>query len=123
MVKYVRSEMFFYTYLGYKGIYSIFFLHRNDPRCKEYWDLRKRPPKTEEQIQVRHVYGVTRTTSARPLGVGVVTSSIHGPNRVLAKDVKSCTNGCYVRCASQYLTQLGLSDKGRAIKGLVVCND
>jgi len=24
---------------------------RNDPRCKEYWDLRKRPPKTEEQIQ------------------------------------------------------------------------
>ncbi len=53
--------------------------------------------------------------------------SILGPNRVIAKDVKSCTYCCYVRyatltVATQYHAQLGLSDKGRAIKVLVVCN-
>ena len=53
------------------------------------------------------------------------------------KDVKNCTYCCYVRCltlivlvggmpwpqtgATLYHAQLGLPDKGRAIKGLVVC--
>ena len=57
------------------------------------------------------------------------------PNRVIAKDVKSCT---YVRCATlgvgvgempwtktgatNYHSQLGFPDKGRAIKVIVVCN-
>ncbi len=58
------------------------------------------------------------------------------PNRVIAKDVKSCTYCSYVSCTTlivwgmslpktggiQYHAQLGLPDKGRAIKGLVVCN-
>ncbi len=64
--------------------------------------------------------------------------SILGPNRVIAKDVKKCTDCCYVRYATlivrlgcmpwpktgatQYHAQLGLPDKGRAIKGLIVCN-
>ena len=41
-----------------------------------------------------------------------------GPNRIIAKDVKSCITG-----ATQYHAPLGLSDKGRAIKGLVVYNN
>ncbi len=60
-----------------------------------------------------------------------------GPNRAIAKDVKSYTYCCFVRCAtlivrvegmpwlqtgtSQYHQQLGLQDKGRAIKELGVC--
>ncbi len=64
--------------------------------------------------------------------------SMLGPNRVIAKDVKSCTYCCYVRYATlivwvggmpwpqtgaiQYHVQLGLPDKRRAIRGLVVCN-
>ncbi len=64
--------------------------------------------------------------------------SMLGPNRDIAKDVKICTNCCYVRCATlivsvgampwpktgatQYHAQLGLPDKGCTIKGLVVCN-
>ncbi len=63
---------------------------------------------------------------------------IIGPNRVIAKDVKSCTFYCYVRCATlkvgvggmpwpntgatHYHAQLGIPKKGHAIKGLVVCN-
>ena len=59
------------------------------------------------------------------------------PNRVIAKDIKSCTYCCYVRCATlivrvrgmpwprtgptHYHAQLGLPDKGRVIKGLVIC--
>ena len=55
-------------------------------------------------------------------------------NRVIAKDVKSCNYCCYVRCATlivlegempwpqtsatQYHAQLGLQDKGHAIKGI-----
>ncbi len=62
---------------------------------------------------------------------------MHGANRVMAKDVKSCTYGRYVRCATlivcvvgipwsqtgalRYHAQLELPDKGRAIKLLVVC--
>ncbi len=58
-------------------------------------------------------------------------------NRVIAKEVKSCTNYCYVRCAvlivrvggrplpktgtTHYHAQLVLPDKDLAIKGLVVC--
>ena len=60
-----------------------------------------------------------------------------GPNRVIAKGVKSCTCCCYVRCAilieqvggnaltpnrrTHYHAHLGLPDQGCAIKGLVVC--
>ena len=60
------------------------------------------------------------------------------PKLVMAKDVKSWTYRCYVRCATlivcisgmprsktgatQYHAQLGLPDKGRPIKGFVVCN-
>ncbi len=59
------------------------------------------------------------------------------PNRVIAKAVKSCTYHFYVRCvklkvrvgritwpqrgAIHYHALLGLSDKGRAIKGLFFC--
>ena len=76
---------------------------------------------------------------AYPPGAGKVMGSIIGQNRVKAKDVKSCTYCCYVRCASlivwvkgmplpqagatQYHAQLELPDKGRAIKGSVICND
>ena len=35
-----------------------------------------------------------------PPGVGEVTGSTLGPNRVRAKDVKSCTYCCYVRCTT-----------------------
>ena len=65
--------------------------------------------------------------------------SMLGPSRVIAKDVKSCTYCCYVRCATlivwvggmpwpqtgatQYHTQLGLPDKGCAIKERAVCNN
>ena len=63
-----------------------------------------------------------------------VMGSMLGPNCVIAKDAKSCTYCCYVRCATlivwvggmpwpQTDAQLGLPDKGRAIKGLVVCNN
>ncbi len=64
--------------------------------------------------------------------------SLLDPNCVMAKDVKSCTCiCCYVRCATlkvivvgmswpqsgttYYHAHLGLKDKGRAIKGIVVC--
>ncbi len=56
----------------------------------------------------------------------------------MAKDVERCTYYCYVRCAilivwlgwmpcpqinaSQCHAQLGLPDRGRAMKGLAVCN-
>ncbi len=51
-----------------------------------------------------------------------------GPNSVIAKDVKSCTYCCYVLCGilnvrvctNHCHAKLGISDKGRAIKGLVV---
>ncbi len=59
-----------------------------------------------------------------------------GPNRVIAKDVKSCTYCCYVKCttliirvegmswpqtdATHYQAKLGLPEKDRAIKWLVV---
>ena len=59
------------------------------------------------------------------------------PNRVIADGVKSSTLCCYVRYATlivrpegmsllktgttHYHAQLGLPDKGRAIKGLVDC--
>ena len=58
-------------------------------------------------------------------------------NRVIAKDVKSCIYCCWVRCATSIVwvrgifwpltgttnnfAQLGLPDKGLAIKGFVVC--
>ncbi len=54
---------------------------------------------------------------------------ILGPNRFIAKDVKSCTYGVTLtewvgKCLTQYHAELGLPDKGRAINGLVVvCND
>ena len=59
------------------------------------------------------------------------------PIRVIAKGIKSCTYCFYVRCATlivrvrgmpwhqtratHYHADLGLPDKSRAIKGLVVC--
>ena len=70
------------------------------------------------------------------IGVGKVMGSVLCQNRVIANDVKSCTYCCYVRCATLIVrvggmpwpqtgathnhAQLGLPDKGRAIKGLVV---
>ncbi len=62
------------------------------------------------------------------LGVSKVMVSMLGPNRVLAKNVKSCTYCCYVRFAIltgaiQYPAQFRLPDKGRATKGLVVCKN
>ncbi len=45
-----------------------------------------------------HVRGMTRSVSSR--GVGKVMSSILGPNRVIAKDVKSCIYCWDVRCAT-----------------------
>ncbi len=73
---------------------------------------------------------------AHPPGVGEFMGSILGPNRVIVKDVKSYTYCCYVRCATlilrvgeipwpktgatQYHAQLGLQNKGRAIKEFVV---
>ncbi len=41
------------------------------------------------------------------------------------RDIKSMRRGNALapkKCAIQYSAQLGLPDKGRAIKGLVVCN-
>ncbi len=73
------------------------------------------------------------------LGVGKVIGSMRGQSHDITKDVKSCTYCCYVRWttlivwvggmprpqtgATQYHEQLRLPDKGRAIKGLVVCNN
>ncbi len=83
------------------------------------------------------VYGLT--CSVWPPGVEKVMGSILSPRRVIAQDVKNFTYCCYVRCATlivwlvgmpwpqtgvpQYHAQLGLPDKGRAIKGLVLCNN
>ena len=53
-----------------------------------------------------------------PLGVGEVISSILDPNCVIAKDDESCTDCCFVGCATQHHTQLGHQDKGCAINGL-----
>ena len=55
--------------------------------------------------------------------------SMLGPNRVIAKDVKTCIYCCYVRCGTlivrlgvtHYHAQLGPPDKGQAIKEFVVC--
>ncbi len=60
-----------------------------------------------------------------------------GSNRLIAKDVNSCTYCCYFRCATLIVrlggipwsqsgaphqhAELGLQDKGPAIKELVVC--
>ncbi len=69
------------------------------------------------------------------ININVLTiASLH---KVWAKDVKSCTNFCYVRCATlilsvgdipwpqlgatHYHAQLGLQDKGRVIKKWAVC--
>ena len=88
----------------------------------------------------KHSYMQIITASvAYPIVLGKVMGSILGSNCVIAKHVKSCTYCCYARCATlviweggvpwpqtgatQYHTQLGLPYKGRAIKGLVVCND
>ena len=67
------------------------------------------------------------------LGLGL-DGSMLDPNCVIAKDVKSCSYCYYVKCAllmnalaktgaTYYHAQLGLPDKIRAIKGLIVCND
>ncbi len=61
---------------------------------------------------------------------------ILSPNRIITKEVNSCTYCCYVRCATiivrvggvpwskivatHYNKQLGLPTKGRVIKWLVV---
>ncbi len=82
------------------------------------------------------VCGITGSASTWRWGV---MGSILGPNRVIAKDVKSWTYCCYARCATlrvwvggmpwlqtsvnNYHEQLGLKEKGRAIKRLVVCNN
>ncbi len=68
---------------------------------------------------------------------GKEMGSMLNPNRVIAKGIKSCTYCLYVRCATlivrvrgmpwhqtratHYHADLGLPDKSRAIKGLVVC--
>ncbi len=64
-----------------------------------------------------------------PLGVEDEMSSIPGQNCTKAKDVKNCSYCWYVRCVKLIVWEgelialkLGLSDKGWAIKGLVVCN-
>ena len=87
------------------------------------------------------IYLTLSLTLGKPaylLGVGKVMGSMLSPNNVIAKDVKSCTYCCYVRCTTLIVrvggipwlqtgvthchAQLGLPDKGCAIKGLVVCN-
>ncbi len=71
---------------------------------------------------------------ASPPGVEKVIGSIFGSNRVMAKDVRSYTYFCYIRCVTlivcvggmswlqtgvtQLHAQLGLPDKGRAIVAL-----
>ncbi len=93
--------------------------------------------------QIRHYekYSMPVSTS-RFRGIkrsGNLMGSILGPTPVIAIDVKSCAYCCYDRSwilivwvegmswpqwgATQYNEQLGLPDKGRTIKGLVVCND
>ncbi len=42
---------------------------------------------------------VGKTVAHLP-GVGEVMGSILGPNRIIAKDVKSCTYCCHVRCTT-----------------------
>ncbi len=72
---------------------------------------------------------------AHPISVRKVMGSMLCSNHNIAKSVKSCTYCCFVRClklivcvggmpwpqtgATLYHTQLGLPDKGCAIKGLV----
>ena len=36
------------------------------------------------------------------------SASIHGPNCVIAKDFKSCTYCCYVRCATLIVRVVGM---------------
>ncbi len=48
-------------------------------------------------IKIR-VCGIIRSSSARR--VRKVMGSMLGPNSVIAKDVKSCTYCCYVKCAT-----------------------
>ncbi len=78
------------------------------------------------------VLGITHSASARRRKGSMISS-----NRNKARDIKSCTYSCYVRCsplivwvgripcsqtgATHYHAQLGLQDKVCAIKGLVVC--
>ncbi len=77
--------------------------------------------------------------ATHPFGVGKVMGSMLGPNRAIAKDVKSWTNCCYIRCVTLIVCEviIGLCpnrhnsvpctvrtpDIARAIKGLFVCND
>ncbi len=91
--------------------------------------------KTCKQYLTR-VRGITRNVPSQCWeGDGIDAWSKHR----LAKYVKICTYWCYVGCATiivrvrgmpwlqtgptQYHTQLGLPDKGLAIKRLVVCNN
>ena len=75
--------------------------------------------------------------TAHLLDVRKLMGLMLGPNIIIAKVIKRCTYCYYVRGATlinrvggmpwpqtgdtQYHTQLGLPDKGQAIKGLVVC--
>ncbi len=72
---------------------------------------------------------------AHLISVGEVKSLNPGTNRVITEDITRC---CYVKCptlivflggmpwpwigATYYHAHLGIPDKGRTIKGLVVCN-
>ena len=85
------------------------------------------------EVEIIDVYAPPQTSftcKAYMLGVGKVMGSMVGPSRVIAKDVICATLIVWVRGmpwtqtgATQYHAQLGLLDKGCAIKGLVVCNN
>ncbi len=83
---------------------------------------------------VAHSIGTGRKwVRARPFIQCLRSASMLGPNRVIAKDVKSCTYCRYVKCttlivrvwgmpwtqtgATNYHEQLGLPNKSRPIKG------
>ncbi len=61
---------------------------------------------------------------AHTFSVGKVMGSILSPNRVIAKDVKSCTNCCYVRFATSivWVGGLRLGHKQVQLNTLDSCN-
>ena len=59
-------------------------------------------PKVLASFVNSNLFGLTRVcgVTVSAFVQGEVMGSILGPNRVIAKDVKSCTYCCYVRCAT-----------------------
>ncbi len=75
-----------------QGIAPVRLYICNGKGCYFFIDLKSIP-----LLEIR-VYGKTRSAHARRR-IQVMGSTL-GPNRVMAKNVKSCTHCCYVSCAT-----------------------